>query len=126
MSPEYFYCSTWHEIQDVIGPRSEWPSYLPILLWKAPVSYSWRLKIVSFFYGNGLNIEVLIDFLKQFRRRSLTPEKESKIRGLVKYWEDKDNGYERRNKVYYYDLTVRKRLNLNGNVFQQHYRPRYY
>ena len=50
----------WNLILDIIGPRDEWPRYMPPLFWKGrPLHNEERFKVTLFAYINGLSYDLL-------------------------------------------------------------------
>lgn len=106
--------SPWHVIQEVIGDKVLWPSYVLDGFWKCPLNYHWRLVICAFSYGNGLSVDLLLNFLKKYRAREINGFRERKIRDLYRYWDHETLGHERRSRRSHYNIAWREVLDLNG------------
>ena len=61
----------WHSIQDVIGRAVLWPVTIRRLFWASSLNHWQRIQLCSFAYVNGLNPEVLFEWLAQ--RGSVVP-----------------------------------------------------
>lgn len=118
----------WLRIQEVIGLAATWPSYVRKSFWCGTLGYNSRLIIATFSYGNGLNIDILCDFLQR-HNPAWTLAKERKIRDLYELWDDSEINRARRS---YFDLNRRRVLDLNGEVYEagngnvNYYMNRYY
>ena len=53
----------WLEIIDIIGPIHLWPKDIRQLFWEKHWTNKQRFKIAVFAYINGLNPEVLLDWI---------------------------------------------------------------
>lgn len=53
----------WRDIQDIIGPAKLWPLSIRRLFWTRPLRHWDRILICSFAYVNGLNPEVLLEWI---------------------------------------------------------------
>lgn len=106
----------WLAVQDLIGPKENWPSFIPNYMWCGPLDYKDRVVIASFFYQNGVSAEFLIEVLEFVNKQRLTVKRAAKILELYKYWSDPIEGFARRTRYFAFDLVVRKVLDLNGRV----------
>ena len=54
----------WSTILDLIGPRNEWPRYMPGLFWKTggTLSYQERLTVATFSFVNALPCHLLVEW----------------------------------------------------------------
>lgn len=57
----------WMDIQHIIGPANLWPLSIRRLFWTRPLRHWQRILICTFAYVNGLNPEVLIEWVLLLR-----------------------------------------------------------
>jgi hypothetical protein len=55
----------WEEIQDVIGPESQWPSEIRSNFWNCNVKHWERIMLATFVFVNGLNPVVFMEWVDQ-------------------------------------------------------------
>jgi len=64
----------WFEIQDIIGPASQWPRHIRRNFWATHLTHWERICMAAFMWINGLNPEVFNDWCdlrQRFVRGSL-------------------------------------------------------
>lgn len=57
----------WMDIQHIVGPANLWPLSIRRLFWTRPLRHWQRILICTFAYVNGLNPEVLIEWVLLLR-----------------------------------------------------------
>jgi len=83
--------------------------------WCKHLNYRNRLLVASFCYCNGVNFQLLKDFL--IARSQIQPRQIYEIEKLYDYWDDND---EARARYYAYDVTVKEFTYLNGKIKNRH------
>lgn len=108
---------SWKILEDVLGPHQFWPKYIINAFWKKRWTYPVRLVIASFCYGNGCNIELALDFYREFRSggRSFSHYRDvvKKCRKLFEWF---DSSAIIRSRFNYFDLVMCKVCDLNGVI----------
>lgn len=111
----------WEVYQEIVGPKYLYPRYICEAFF-SKYQYRDRMHLVNFSIGNGASLDLLLDTIEFIDRGVFcTRIKRDKIIALY-YWLSEDSlvGIERRNRYTYYDLIIKRVLNLNGD------RPLYY
>jgi len=104
----------WCDILEHLGPTENWgPSRADYraAFWRGDLSYSTRLKIMSFCYQNGVDHDVPLQFMKA---RNTDKHKILKMRQLYDYWNHEQLGQERRSKYWAYEIYSGAFCDLNG------------
>lgn len=97
----------------MIGDKDYWPAYVKKAFWCSKFNYKDRLIICTFAWGNGLPIDVLIEFFWYVNNGYFTKSVENKIRGIFETFEKSDRVYRARRT--YFDTTVGYVLDFNGD-----------
>lgn len=101
---------TWVDIQYIIGPHKRWPSRIRRIVWKKHIRHFERILISAFFYINGLNPEVLVDFLLLRNPRRASYEIRE-IKNLLKKFDVDPSRY----KYYGFNVCQQEFQYLNGS-----------
>lgn len=109
----------WRDIQDIIGNASLWPIRIRRLFWTQHLRYFQRFLIVIFSYVNGLNPQLLIEWLK-IQRGFSNAESERHVRELfIRLEEGKYNNHTRYN-YYGYNVYNKRYEYVNGTEKKTH------
>lgn len=79
-----------------------WPDGMERIVRCSVLGYRHRLHVASFFYLNGLPIQLLIELLQSVNPVGATATHTRKIRDLYLYWSDQVLGFERRCRYHAY------------------------
>lgn len=104
----------WMDIQDIIGPAHLWPLTIRRLFWTQTLGHWDRILICAFSYVNGLNPEVLIEWIQL---RSLVKNDLVAIRHMQSFFALIERG--RNYSLYAWNVSMRRNEWLDG-------RPRIY
>lgn len=108
------YSATLAVIEDLIGSKAHWPAPLVFKIFHCPLNYVTRVHVASFFYNNGVHVDLVIDLFKDLNK--IDHSKERKIRDLYKYWDHETLGHMRRSKYFSYDIVLGAYTDLNGEL----------
>lgn len=103
----------WSDVQDLVGGKENWPRYVIKGLWCSDYRYYDRLVLATFFFGNGIHIDVFCELLLFIKRGNVKSSVLKKLRDLYKKFEKGDFEYNSRRT--YYDMILRRVVDLNGN-----------
>ena len=102
----------WDDLGDLVGPPCNWPHSIRKLMWKHGfLSYNERFRVVLFFFNNGCNPKVILEW---FHLRNMIDSKSYlELRALIK---DLEAPTETTKQYYSWDLHCGIDLNIEGRV----------
>ena len=105
---------TWNILLDTIGPRLEWPQYMPPLLLKGrPLNNEERFKVTLFAYINGVSYELLQEWC-QLLHLVVDDKKWLHMKWL---WNRFDKSSIHEYRYHMWNVAMKKDLWLNGHTF---------
>ena len=103
----------WDDLGDLVGPPCNWPHSIRKLMWKHGfLSYNERFRVVLFFFNNGCNPEVVLEWFR-LRHMIRDPITYVELRTLIK---DLEAPTEMTKHYYSWDLHCGIDLNIEGRV----------
>ena len=101
----------WLDIIDIIGPIHLWPKDIRKLFWEKHWTNKQRFKIAVFAYINGLNPEVLLDWICLFKNTNHNGEVH------IRYLMDKfEEGILYRRQYYSWNVAQSRYQYLDGST----------
>lgn len=103
----------WKDVLDCLGDPVTWgpmKSDYRKALWCPTLNYRNRLLIASFCYQNGCNLSCVVTFLEKLGREK---KKIDKIKALFVYWNDSQDGQQRRANFWSYNMYLGCFADLN-------------
>lgn len=107
---------SWSLLLELLGNPNNWDPMKLLYrdsFWN-PLTYKSRLLVASFCYQNGVEERILLKFLTALKREKRDLDK---IRGLYKYWNDPESGFDRRLRYFAFDIINGIFKNLDGKVW---------
>ena len=102
----------WDDLQDLAGPACNWPHSIEQLMWKLGfLSYNERFRVVLFFFNNGCNPEIILEWF-QFRNM-IDSKSYLELRTLIK---DLEAPTEITKQYYSWDLHCGIDLTIEGLI----------
>ena len=102
----------WSDIQDLIGKASLWPQRIRYLFWKKQMSHWERILICAFTYVNGLNPEILLQWVTLNNLCVADDSHYSHLKRVLQYMTE--GRYAR--SLYAWNVTTNRPEYLNGEV----------
>lgn len=79
-------------VQDIVAPYSNWPEWIKDLLKSPTFIYIERIKLLTFFFVNGVReADLVFDFLLKIKGSRLMMEYKRTIDDIYKYLKDEKN-----------------------------------
>lgn len=112
----------WDDIQDVIGPRENWPKDICRQFWKRQPCPAWRRYLCAFVFVNGLNPAVYTEWLELMK---MPMDYIVEMRSMLDQFES--FGIHYKHKLHSYNVSAQQYQYINGTVhprsnMKAHYR----
>ena len=76
----------WLEVQDIVGPASEWPRHMRRTFWGMDFTHWRRIQMCVFVWVNGLHPEVFLEWLVTVKANQMGDENYRHIYNLFHYF----------------------------------------
>ena len=104
----------WSDINSIIGPAYYWPAKIRELFWTKDISYVGRFKIAIFGYVNGLNPEVLEEWLRL--KKNIDPDDEKAWRHIKTLFTMLEDGLIKRDIYWAFNVANNRFEFLSGKT----------
>ena len=105
--------SVWSSIVEIVGPITDWPVKIRKLFWTKHISNFQRLILATFIFVNGLNPELIKDWISVGINLFRDKEAEKHIFYLIEQFEKQNHRYT---KYYNYNVTHNRYEHVDGTI----------
>ena len=102
---------TWLVIQDILGSHRKWPANIRMIFWRKQIPHFSRILLASFVFVNGLNVDILIEFLLLVNRNRTSGQIDEIISLLASFTEN-----PKKYTYYAYSVTNNRYEYISGEV----------